>query len=91
MLKFMKIYENSDFDPVEEFEKYKKFMETDDGKEFARKYYYMETDFKIGDVFTFGYVPLTIKAIGTDEDGTNKYLMSDGRWRSGFNLVTHSD
>lgn len=50
-----------------------------------------ETNFKIDDWFTFGYVTKAIKDIRKDTDGFNEYLLNDGRWVTGKYIVTCSD
>lgn len=50
-----------------------------------------ETDYHIGDQFTIGYILKTIVKIRKDKDGFNEYLLNDGEWTSGRNIVFLSD
>jgi len=42
-----------------------------------------ETNYRIGDWFTFGYIGKTIKDIRIDKDRFNEYLLDDGQWVTG--------
>ncbi len=51
----------------------------------------IDTDYKIGDVFTFGYQPREIIDIRKDKNGYNEYLLSNGEWYNGWQMTTWSD
>ena len=50
-----------------------------------------DTNYKIGDWFTFGYIGKTIKDIHKDKDGYNEYLLDDGNWVTGRYIAFCSD
>ena len=50
-----------------------------------------ETNYKIGDWFTFGYIIKTIKDIRKDKDGFNEYLLNDEQWVTGSHITFCSD
>lgn len=51
----------------------------------------MKTDYKVGDTFTYGYVPITIVEVCTDEEGVNFYKLDSGRYVSGYFITVRTD
>lgn len=50
-----------------------------------------ETNYLIGDWFTFGYIKKIIKDIRKDENGYNEYLLNDNKWVTGRYVTFCSD
>jgi len=50
-----------------------------------------DTNYKIGDWFTFGYIMRTIKDIRKDKDEFNEYLLDNNQWVTGRYITFCSD
>jgi len=50
-----------------------------------------ETNYRIGEWFTFGYVLKTIENIRKDKNGHNEYLLDNGNWVTGKYITFNSD
>ena len=50
-----------------------------------------ETNYKIGDWFTFGYISKTIVKVRKDKYGFNEYLLDNEQWVTGRYITFCSD